>query len=427
MPNWLWLVTYWRSLLPRDKNLTSEIFEKSNVKPNLGDDDQINTDTGEKSQSNLNKPGSSTVNIHSLNAFSQKQTPQVIQQGNQKSLTSSSTTSNSFQENIKPPDIVIRFGQSWASIQSIFSKNHINFTSAKTTPDGTKVRFPSMNDYRNALAILKNQNIPYHTFMPANERDLHVVIRGAGFDMDCTEVQQDLILQGFSPLKTVRMKHPRSRQDMPMILVTLPRNDAKSKDIFNVVEICRLMITIEPLRQSAEVGQCFRCLLFGHSSARCTAPPRCKNCAEAHDSRLCQLPKNGPLKCANCGGNHRATFRGCDRAPLPRYSQEAPQTTNTRIQETPMPGVSNFPSNFKNNPQSSQRANLPPPRRSMAQVVKGGNRSQNPPQQLITQNPPQLFTQQDMMASVLSFQEAIGTLASMFSNMSQLFNVNKFQ
>ncbi|KAL2349863.1 hypothetical protein BJ546DRAFT_863823, partial [Cryomyces antarcticus] len=34
--------------------------------------------------------------------------------------------------------------------------------------------------------------------------------------------------------------------------------------------------------------QCYNCLgLDGHTSARCTKPPRCGNCAEAHGTREC--------------------------------------------------------------------------------------------------------------------------------------------
>ncbi|GBN36252.1 hypothetical protein AVEN_233541-1 [Araneus ventricosus] len=45
--------------------------------------------------------------------------------------------------------------------------------------------------------------------------------------------------------------------------------------------------------------------------------PKCVICAGSHESRDCpnKNKENFVTKCANCGGNHTASYRGCPRFP----------------------------------------------------------------------------------------------------------------
>ncbi|KMQ86946.1 nucleic-acid-binding protein from mobile element jockey [Lasius niger] len=54
------------------------------------------------------------------------------------------------------------------------------------------------------------------------------------------------------------------------------------------------------------VKQCYNCFRFGHMKTVCKREAKCPVCgAEAHG--LC----NEPLKCCNCDGSHRSTYKGC--------------------------------------------------------------------------------------------------------------------
>src|SRR5208282_1217425 len=59
--------------------------------------------------------------------------------------------------------------------------------------------------------------------------------------------------------------------------------------------------------------QCHRCLKFGHTQAKCRATTvRCPRCAGDYKFDNCTVRDDRTMaKCANCGGNHGAKYRGC--------------------------------------------------------------------------------------------------------------------
>lgn len=60
--------------------------------------------------------------------------------------------------------------------------------------------------------------------------------------------------------------------------------------------------------------RCNRCQAFGHKTTQCKKPSVvCSRCsARGHDFINCPAQQSEP-KCANCGGNHNAAYRGCPK------------------------------------------------------------------------------------------------------------------
>ena len=106
-----------------------------------------------------------------------------------------------------------------------------------------------MEVYRKTFRLLRQEDnsIQHHTFLFAEERDLHVVLRGIGFKLPSEEVLQNLQALGFQPIKILRMRHPVSKSEMPLLLVVLPKH-AKSREIYNLKEICDIIVKVEALK-----------------------------------------------------------------------------------------------------------------------------------------------------------------------------------
>jgi hypothetical protein len=87
------------------------------------------------------------------------------------------------------------------------------------------------------------------------------------------------------------------------------------------------------------IPQCTRCQHYRHTRSYCNKPYACVKCGGPHNSADCTKHRGTPAKCALCGGNHPANYKGCEcyhrilrgtnphRTPPPFSSSELPTPT----------------------------------------------------------------------------------------------------
>lgn len=73
--------------------------------------------------------------------------------------------------------------------------------------------------------------------------------------------------------------------------------------------------------------RCSRCQAYGHLDAKCTAPYQCGKCAGQHSTQTC---KSEIVKCASCGGPHRAGDNYCPEKMKARKSLEFKNETTSQ-------------------------------------------------------------------------------------------------
>ena len=382
-------------------------------------------DVDSKASTSQDSGTNSTVTALNLGrSQNHSQYPNITQNKNQQAPTNNANTNVKTTLSSKPPPIVIRNNQKWRETRKLLLDNGITFNTAKWTRDGIKIQTSNMSIYRKALDLLRDSEHPiqHHTFLPAEDRDLHVVIRGIGMELPPEEAFEELQALDFHPRKILRMKHPISQLDMPLLLVVLPK-DENSRRIYNIKQICDIIITVEPLRNSPVVGQCRRCQLFGHSHTQCFAEFRCKHCAQNHDSKTCNknAKNETDIWCCNCGGQHRASYRGCDRAPgfrapmtqaepAPRQGP-APSVNERSFPNLPPSKRQPAPGKSFSQPFQQQNTHNQSNKTTAAQVVKKGlnNKLNNSP----PSNQKQLLEQ---------MQATMHSMSVMLANMVQLMN-----
>lgn len=222
----------------------------------------------------------------------------------------------------KIPPIVLHQKEKWTSVSNQFNERNISFSKAKTSSEGIRIQPNTEQDFRNAIRLLNDIKAEYHTYQLPSEKLLHVVLRGVPEPIPEDSIKDELLEKGFHPESIVRLRRYKDKAPMPLVLITVPKTE---KQIFHLKEVARVLITVESQHQKTRINQCFRCLRFGHSQRNCTVKPRCVKCAGEHLYTDCQKTKETPAKCANCGENHTASYRGCRYWPQLRKSKTSPK------------------------------------------------------------------------------------------------------
>ena len=214
----------------------------------------------------------------------------------------------------KIPPVILRTHEcnnSWTQVSALLKAKNIAYKQAKTTRDGIRILPMSADHFRALTAAFDEAKLPYHSFALKSEKGLKVVLKGIDRNISTEDVKTDLEKQGYHPVRVNRMR--KRQKNLDMVVIEVPREEAK---IYAVSRVCGLVVKTEPQKHIKSSGQCHRCQKFGHTQRGCRAAPKCVRCANAHDSRDCpDKGKKKTAKCANCGGPHPASHRGCPLWP----------------------------------------------------------------------------------------------------------------
>ncbi|XP_049840328.1 uncharacterized protein LOC126285048 [Schistocerca gregaria] len=186
------------------------------------------------------------------------------------------------------------------------------FTAKQAGGDKLKLSVATTDDYMTVMDMAGARGIPSYTFPMVRPPTLKIVLRGVVQSLSNEDVKDELAELGFHASIVDYHKMPGTNKRSGLRVVILP-DTPDNRKIFNVTRLCALSITVETLRKSRGVTQCFRCQGFSHVARHCTMPFVCVKCGGPHDSRLCPVPKQDPAKCGLCGGNHTANFRSCPK------------------------------------------------------------------------------------------------------------------
>lgn len=218
----------------------------------------------------------------------------------------------------KVPPLFIREKSAWERMIPLIDTANIKFSNARSTNIGIKVQCPTSTDHRHLTALLRQENVGYHSYTLEEERTLRVVIRGLPVELTTERIKEDLLSQDLPVKEVHRMYNSRSKTPYELCLVILDLCP-QGKSIFRIRSVCRLTgLRIETPRNRGAIGQCHRCQLYGHCARNCHARPRCVKCLGDHGTADCQRKDKsvGQPSCVLCQTEgHPANYRGCPKAP----------------------------------------------------------------------------------------------------------------
>ena len=209
--------------------------------------------------------------------------------------------------------------------------------------------------------LLNKKSMEYYTFQSKEQKRFRVILRNMHFSADQEDIKNELNEYGHEVMCMQNMLQARTKKPLSLFAIELKLKE-NNKDIFEITSLLHCKISFERPHKKKSLPQCVNYQKYGHTKNFCRLQPICVKCAGGHCTSKCPLKQNcNEVKCALCGENHTANFKGCTvykklRAQqLERKNDEiAPKATKSNMSTDP--AISSIPSN-----KSSQRdkSNLP--------------------------------------------------------------------
>lgn len=250
----------------------------------------------------------------------------------------------------KPPPIFIQEQINYNNFcQKINELTDTSGFDCKSSTKGLKLQTYSPDSYRSVIKYLKNNNVSFHSYQSKEEKPYRVVIRNMHHSTDTSFIKQELLNKGFVTRNIMPVTHKSTNTPLPIFFVDIEPSPTNS-EIFKLTSLCYTKIKVEIPHPKKVIPQCHRCQTYGHTRGYCNHSPRCVRCGEHHESTTCTKDRSSPAKCALCGGNHPANFRGCQshldlkKRLLPNPSKNF---SNKSSQPRQPPGVNAYESSHQ--------------------------------------------------------------------------------
>lgn len=243
-----------------------------------------------------------------------------------------------------PPFIVENSSLNYLSFKEVMKKENLlnDYRGKYLEHNGTYTIKPLTREvYAMIQNILDQNHAKYHTYSIPENRDIKVVIRKLPSFTEINTIESELEEEGFEFKKVIQMQKrvDGTLKKLPLFIVILPRTE-NNKRIYKLNALFNLKIEIQDYRRKSGLLQCFKCQGYFHTQAHCTHDPKCVKCAGPHLSSECPTPKGEKapnLKCANCEGEHPASYRQCIT-----YLQKQKEFESRKLNKRPPPRLSNY-------------------------------------------------------------------------------------
>lgn len=201
--------------------------------------------------------------------------------------------------------------------------------------------------FDSVVDIFKQDNVQFYSHDTASDSPMKVVLSGLPV-YSLEELKQEMVENNIDPLNVKVLSVTESDiEKHALYLVYFSKGSIKLQDLSKVKTLFSTQVSWRPYtRKPQDAVQCHRCQAFGHGMKYCNLPPQCVKCGKKHSTSACNLPKKAALlsdpavtqrnnvKCANCGGNHTANFKGCpSRADYLKKQQELKQRLQAKNQQ----------------------------------------------------------------------------------------------
>lgn len=257
----------------------------------------------------------------------------------------------------KPPPIIIRNFEDINIRDLRDTVKTIHGSLMKILRNSIVVYADNVEHFNQLVNIFKEKKYTFYTYTIKNQRPKILVAKGIHPETEPDEIRDELISRGYKALKVYPMfkklkdtNGVEKQAKLPWFTISFD-STTKISEVKLVTGCCGYRVSWEAKRKLS-VTQCRRCQEFGHVASACFLNYRCVKCAESHTPGTCpinakidesQEETRVPVKCANCGEGHVASFSGCREREL--YLGKLNKHNNKPRLNTPTGQARNFVSN----------------------------------------------------------------------------------
>jgi len=210
-----------------------------------------------------------------------------------------------------------------AKREYIFSKVKDLIKGSRYTQNGNLLIYPKSNEAKEILLKIESQEFKVRITKGSqlqkrpNPSPTLAVVRGVSKQLTDAEFKE------FSGLEGKRIISAATNEPTTLMRIKCESVNQKEHLIKNGLSISfGKKLTVVDYKPNNPL-QCHNCMGFGHRATTCPSEIICKKCAnKGHSSKNCTKPDNQEDKCANCEGNHPATFAACPSFQQAKHLEE---------------------------------------------------------------------------------------------------------
>lgn len=286
------------------------ILAQSNVKPSVAA-----TLQSQHSQTKVSPPKKRWVeHLESQQQAIAAQSQQQHKQDQQPRQQQSPPQSAKRQTSTKVPSVFIPKVTNISLLVDLIknSPDKIAFNITNMQDGGVRIKCGDPESYPRLLCLLEQHNIQLHTHQPQGDKGFRIVIKKLHATTPTEQIRSYLAELGFNARYVSVIKHRFTGKPFNMFEVELANiADGDIERVLSITELGFQQIHIERLARKIDPVQCHRCQGYGHSKNYCRRAFVCLKCAGGHPTTECTKSKNSPAVCANCNGEHIASYKGC--------------------------------------------------------------------------------------------------------------------
>lgn len=211
--------------------------------------------------------------------------------------------------------------------------------------ENVKIQCLTNLEYQATMEFLKSSNINYYTFTPKDEKPTTLFIRNISNTYDSAEI----IAAIKEKVPDINIISVKNLVKFNWLIQLKTKEDVKSMK--SIRSLLGQGIRVENFKGKKQM-QCVKCQRYNHVAPNCNMPYRCVKCGDSHEVGKCTIPKKEvnhevfavempdgtkttrigvQLKCANCSGDHAASYSKCPARP--KIEEPVIQPIPTRVKQ----------------------------------------------------------------------------------------------